>query len=200
MKIDSMCTFIAGALLLVASGAQVAQAAGARIGSGATGGIYQAGVLIDESSLARMRGGFNISGMEVYFGATLETIFDSVTKLTTVYNLTRTGPQLVSQTVSSALEESVTQVGPGAVPISDIAPPDIDLSGLAQWSGIVLDDTQGFTAALHNITDDAIISSVISDASGRDIQQRVDISVNIANMPALRAAAMRSSIVNSLLR
>ncbi|WP_147273775.1 hypothetical protein [Vreelandella rituensis] len=81
--------------------------------------------------------------------------------------------------------------------VTDMTPGGIDLSGLADFSGVTLSDPKGFTAALHNITRDAIVSGVVSNASGRIIQQRIDIDVRLNNIGALRAAKQRASIVDS---
>lgn len=196
MNMDSMYRLTLGLVLLAAAWTQAALA-GPRADDGpGANGVYHEGTIIDESSLAQMRGGFNIAGMEVYFGATLETVVDSA-RLTTVLNFTRSGAQLVSRTVTDA-GVPVTRVGPNGVPLGKITPPNIKLSGFGQSSGIVINDAKGFTAALHNITDSAITSSVISDASGRNIRQKIDISVHIANMAELRAAELRSSILRQL--
>lgn len=199
MNIDSTRALMLGGVLLAAAASQLA-VAGPQAGIRAsTSGVYHKGEIIDDARLAQIRGGFRMAGLEVYFGATLKTIVDE-TRLTTVLNFTGNGAQVVSRTVTStAPAMQVTRVGRHGVPLGEITPPDIQLAGLAPSSGIVIDDAKGFTAALHNITDNAIISSVISNASGRSIRQKIDISVHIANMAELRAAQMRSSIVNSLL-
>lgn len=199
MNLDSMCGLILGALLLTAAGSQAAEAGPQAVAGPNASGVYHEGEIIDEPWLAQMRGGFDIAGIEMHFGATMQTVVDA-TRLTTVMTFTRSGAQLVSQTVSSAADVPVLRIGQLGAAVSEITPSTINLSGLAQSSGVVVNDNKGFTAALHNITENAIISSVISNASGRDIRQRIDINIHIANMAELRAAALRSSIVESLPR
>ncbi|SDO38882.1 hypothetical protein [Vreelandella arcis] len=159
--------------------------------------FYQ-GIVIAENELNQMRAGFNIGGLDVDFGARLQTKIDNSIELVSLVNFTKAGVHLVSQTLRDP-SLSANQVGSGTgLSITDVTPSSIDLSGLANFSGVTLSDPKGFTAALHNITRNAIISGVVSNASGRDIQQQINIDVRLNNIGALRAAKQRASIVDSL--
>lgn len=160
---------------------------------------FYRGIVMDESELAELRGGFNIAGMQLDFGAELRTLIDNQVQLVTQMTFSRAGEmQIVSQSFSDATGKA-TQVGPGSgVSITDITPDGVNLAGLADFTGVTLRDGQDFTAALHNITQNAIMSSVISNASGKDIQQAIDISVNVSNVGQLRAAKHRAAIFDSL--
>lgn len=159
---------------------------------------FYRGTVIAENELDQMRAGFNIGGLDVDFGARLQTMIDSSIELVSVMNFTKAGVDLVSQTLRDS-SLSATQVGPGTgLSVTDVTPSGIELSGLANFSGVTLNDTKGFTAALHNITRNAIVSGVVSNASGRDIQQQINIDVRLNNIGALRAAKQRASIVDSL--
>ncbi|CAM4167648.1 hypothetical protein VRRI112168_16530 [Vreelandella rituensis] len=158
---------------------------------------FHQGTVIAEVELGQMRAGFNISGLDVDFGARLQTTIDNSIELVSVVNFTKAGADVVSQTFHDS-SRSASQVGPGTgLSVTDMTPGGIDLSGLADFSGVTLSDPKGFTAALHNITRDAIVSGVVSNASGRIIQQRIDIDVRLNNIGALRAAKQRASIVDS---
>ncbi|TDR55936.1 hypothetical protein DFP85_105110 [Halomonas ventosae] len=144
-----------------------------------------------------MRAGFNIGGLDVDFGARLQTMIDNSIELVSVVNFTKAGTDIVSQTFRDP-SMSASQVGPGTgFSVTDMTPGGVDLSGLAEFSGVTLSDTKGFTAALHNITRNAIVSGVVSNASGRDIQQRIDIDIRLNNIGALKAAKQRAAIVDS---
>lgn len=158
---------------------------------------FQHGTVIAEAELGQMRAGFNIGGLDVDFGARLQTMIDNSIELVSVVNFTKAGTDIVSQTFRDP-SMSASQVGPGTgLSVTDTTPGDVDLSGLADFSGLTLSDPKGFTAALHNITRNAIVSGVVSNASGRDIQQRIDIDVRLNNIGALKAAKQRAAIVDS---
>lgn len=163
----------------------------------ATTDDFHRGAVIPEAELGQMRAGFNIGGLDVDFGARLQTMIDNSIELVSVVNFTKAGTHIVSQTFHNPAG-AATQVGAGTgLSVTDMTPGGVDLSGLADFSGVTLSDTKGFTAALHNITRNAIVSGVVSNASGRDIQQRVDIEVRLNNIGALRAAKQRKAIVDS---
>ncbi len=165
--------------------------------SSATRDDFHRGTVIADAELDQMRAGFNISGLDVDFGARLQTMIDNSIELVSVVNFTKAGMDLVSQTFRDP-SRSARQVGGGTgLSVTDVTPGGVDLSGLADFSGITLNDHKGFTAALHNITRNAIVSGVVSNASGRDIQQRINIDVRLSNIGALRAAKQRASIVDS---
>ncbi|MBB3189707.1 hypothetical protein [Halomonas cerina] len=163
----------------------------------ATRDVFHRGAVIAETELDQMRAGFNIGGLDVDFGARLQTMIDNSIELVSVVNFTKAGTDLVSQTFRDP-SRSASRMGAGTeLSVTDITPGGIDLSGLADFSGIALNDPKGFTAALHNITRNAIVSGVVSNASGRDIQQRIDIDIRLNNIGALRAAKQRASIMDS---
>lgn len=158
---------------------------------------FYRGSVIAEEELDQMRAGFNIGGLDVDFGASLHTLVDNSVELVSVVNFTRAGTDLVSQSFS-APAGTASRVGPGTgLTVTDMTPGNVDLAGLANFSGVALNDPKGFTAALHNITRDAIVSGVVSNASGRDVQQRINIDVRLNNVGELKAARQRAAIVDS---
>lgn len=169
--------------------AEVSRSRGARDG-------FHRGAVIADDEMGQMRAGFNFGGLDVDFGARLQTLIDNRVELVSVVNFTRAGANIVSQTFRDP-GATATQVGNGGVSVTDVTPGGVNLAGLADFSGIALNDAKGFTTALHNITRDAIVSGVVSNASGRDIQQRIDINVRLNNIGALDAARKRAAILDS---
>ncbi|MGM0857496.1 MAG: hypothetical protein ACQEW0_10480 [Pseudomonadota bacterium] len=158
---------------------------------------FSRGVVIAEAELDQLRAGFSLGGLDVDFGARLQTMIDNSIELVSVVNFTRAGADVVSQTFRDP-SGSASQVGPGTGRlVTDMTPDGMELSGLAGFSGVTLSDPKGFTAALQNITRDAIVSGVVSNASGRNIQQRIDIDVRLNNIGALKAAKQRTAIADS---
>lgn len=158
---------------------------------------------LEESELRELRGGFQISGLDMSFGATLQTLVDNV-RMDTVFVIDGAGTEVVSQTISQleAIDgQFVSQVGQGSGnTIMELTPNGINLAGMKDFSGLVVNDSKGFTSVFHSVTKNAILGSVISDASERDIRQQLDIGVQVNNLPALQAAQQRHSITNSLAR
>ncbi|WP_139249053.1 hypothetical protein [Modicisalibacter ilicicola] len=170
-------------------------------------GLFAQARVIEAAEMAELRGGFTAGGIDMSFGATLRTMIDDI-RLETVMNITRTGQNIVSQTLENtshlrdmADRPRVDLVGPGTGrPVTETTPERVDLAGLENLSGVAVQDAKGFSAALHRLTQESILSTVVSNASGRDIRQQLDIRLDIHNLEALRAAQTRSRIINSLNR
>ncbi|WP_143025052.1 hypothetical protein [Franzmannia pantelleriensis] len=166
--------------------------------------FYAQSTRLDEATLDTLRGGFSVSGMDLNFGAVLKTQIDSMV-LESIVTIDQSGARLSTQMLNGMdigslpgdIQASV--VGSGAS-LNDVAPGSLNLTGLKDYSGLAINDSKGFTAALHNITKQAIVSAVVSDASQRSVQQTIDININVRNMPALQAASQRQAILNSLSR
>ncbi len=139
-----------------------------------------------ESELGNIRGGFSLAGLKMDFGANVRTFIDGVLSLETV--VTMTGAGITSQQVTPP-GGSVPNVpgltlvfgdGSGSA-IGDFIPPNVDLSGLVRGSGVVLNDSKGFTAVLHQINKDHILGMLVNAATGRTIRHKLDINVTVSN-------------------
>ncbi|GHC28974.1 hypothetical protein GCM10008094_21240 [Aidingimonas halophila] len=156
--------------------------------------------VIDESQLEEMRGGFSIAGLDINFGATLKTQIDNI-HYETILSISQTGTRVISETLRDmglASNQQLTQVGRNGQPLTDTLPANISLPGMKEFSGVTLNDPKGFSAALHSVTRDAIMSSVVSHASNRDIRQNVNLDIQLNNVKSIREAQQRSVIMNSL--
>jgi hypothetical protein len=163
--------------------------------------VYHRGSVIDKAELAQMRGGFNISGMKLHFGVKMQSLIESPVgnmQLDTLMNLTQSGPKIVSQTLTDSTGKA-TSFGPDSgTSVVDITPQGINLEGLANFAGVALNHQGDFTAVLHNVTRQAILSGVVSNASGQNIHNMVDIEIHVGNLPEMRAAKQRGAIMRSL--
>ncbi|UYG07764.1 hypothetical protein [Halomonas sp. M4R1S46] len=162
--------------------------------------IYRQGEVIPEDRLATLRGGFNLGGMELDFGAKLTTLINNTVRYETEVAFRNTGMEVLSQTLSNAGSSAVTQVGSGSTAGSSVGGGRLDLSGLTDFSGIVIDGPAGIgsTAVLHSITRQAIVSTLATTASGQSIQNRIDIGVYVNNIGELKAAQQKARILHSL--
>lgn len=182
-------------------------------------GDYVGLSIINLDEMSVMRGGFSIAGMDLTFGATLRTLIDNI-KLETVFNITTAGAEIVSQVLSdiSGLNEamatvsqqvaanndvSASTVGSTAVlvgpatgtSVTDVAPDDINLDGLSSgFSGVVITNNKGFTAALHSLTQKAAKIVTLSNASDLKVNTKLDITIRIANKQAVLSAAKAAAL------
>lgn len=165
-------------------------------------GIYYRGEMIPEAKLDTLRGGFNLGGMKMSFGAKLTTLINNTVRYETQVAFRNAGMEVLSQTLSNAGSSPVTLVesGSGSMISGSVGGGALDLSGLADFSGVVVEGPGGIgsTAALHSITRKAIISTLATTASGQSIQNTIDIEIGINNIGELRAAQQKTRILNSL--
>ncbi|MEH6652261.1 MAG: hypothetical protein V7707_19740 [Motiliproteus sp.] len=109
-----------------------------------------------------------------------------------------TTPSQPNATTTQSNGGSAVLVGQGTgTSLAELTPVDIDLSGVSDdngFSGIVVSNNKGFTAALHKLTQDAAISAVISNASQLKVSQKLNIKINIANAKSAQQASMRAAL------
>jgi len=108
-------------------------------------------------------------------------------------------PPPTASVTTPGVAESVQLLGPE----QDQTPaqlnlPGIDLAGLKDATGILINDRKGAILALHEATRERITSTVVNRADGRDIRQQLDISVTVGNYQQFRDS-LRSSILNGRL-
>lgn len=193
---------LAGGMTL-AAGAPAATSPSGILSAG-THDIYYRGDVLPDDGLAELRGGFRMAGMELNFGARLTTAINDRVRYITQVAFDNAGARVLSRTLeqSGAGGIEVTPVGPdlgsSGINAADISGA-LDLAGLSDFSGVLVGDAQGgMTAALHNITRNAIVSSLSTTASGQTISNDVDVSVQVMNIGEMRSARQRAMILNSL--
>ncbi|GGX83643.1 hypothetical protein GCM10007160_08600 [Litchfieldella qijiaojingensis] len=191
-------------LLMSGSGSQAAgfwSDVGVQPAMGGMGGhdvyAHANAVVIDEEALGVMRGGFSIAGLNLNFGATLRTMVDDIL-YQTMMDISEAGTKVLSQSLVDPTGQAVLVNPHGRQSIVELTPGNIKVPGLNQFAGIALNDHKGFTAALHNITQNSIVGSVVSDASHRQIAHELKIDIQINNLDALRSATSRAQLLNSL--
>lgn len=72
------------------------------------------------------------------------------------------------------------------------SPSSIDLGALAQANGTVVNDSKGFTAVLHDITQERFVSAIVNTALGRQIDHKVNLNVTIHNFKQFQQAARKT--------
>ncbi|MCK2185026.1 hypothetical protein [Halomonas getboli] len=207
---------LVGSLILATNAAAATATSG--ILSAGTHDIYYRGEMLSEGGMSELRGGFRMAGMELNFGAKLTSDINDRVRYITQVAFDNAGARVLSRTLeqSATTGIDVTPVSPnpgsasaagnavesavkGGINAADIAGA-LNLDGLSDFSGVLVSDPAGggMTAALHNITRNAIISSLSTTASGQSISNKIDVSVNVLNFREIRASRQRAMILNSL--
>ncbi len=130
------------------------------------------------------RGGFQIAGLNIDFGATVTTLVNGVPALVTTLTWTDMG---------AFVEETVGDVGQN---IADMTPDQLTalgLDGLENAGGIVIQDEAGVTALVHNITQSSLQNIIINNASGRDLAQQIDVTLTIPGFELMQQSLITES-------
>jgi len=123
-----------------------------------------------EEEMAVERGGISIGGVDINFGAVVTTFVNGVPALTTTLTWTDAG---------TFIEETVGDIGQS---IDDMTADELDalgLSGLENGGGVVIEDEAGVTALVHNVTEGALQNVIINSATGRDLSQEIDVTLEL---------------------
>ena len=162
--------------------------------------------VISNDELAELRGGFEISGLQIDIGAYIRTFIDGMQVLESIVNLT--GPDVMAggqPSVNTVLNSAdlpglqiVDSRNGGLAGLREQIPDQVDLGALNDANGVILNDSKGFTAALHQIDRSQIISALVNTANGRRLSQEVDVIVDIANFKQFQKMA-RSALKASAL-
>jgi hypothetical protein len=134
--------------------------------------------LISESEMDALRGGFAVgSGIEIQFGAQITTLVNGVPALTTNLTWSNTG-QLVSDTIG--------QIGQSIEHLTSEQRAELGLDGLESAGGVVIEDADGVTALVHNITQGALQNIIVNSATGRDLRQEIDLTLTLPGFEAVQ--------------
>ena len=124
-----------------------------------------------DDELGGLRGGFEVGGLNINFGATVTTILNGIPVLTSTLTITDAGA-IVNQTIAD--------VGSSIDDMSDEQLDALGLGGLGEdAAGIVIEDESGVTALVHNVTEGALQNIIVNSATGRDITQDIDITLDL---------------------
>ena len=163
---------------------------------------------LDTVGLAEMsdiRGGFNVGGLEMAIGANIRTFVDGALVLESVARVSPSG--LISEMVSSTASPPGGGVtfnfgGETDVALQDVAPANVDLGALAGDNGVAINDSNGFSAALHRITQNQILGVIVNTADGRNLRQELNIEVTVENFgsfqQSIRSAIMSGRLINGV--
>ncbi|MEQ1808375.1 MAG: hypothetical protein ABL889_00515 [Terricaulis sp.] len=124
------------------------------------------------------RGGFAIGNLNINFGATVTTLVNGAPALVTTLTWTETG---------SVIQQTVGDIGQNIADMSVAQREALGLGGLENAGGLVIDDEDGVTALVHNVTGGALQNIIINNAMGRDISQEIDVQLELPGFEGLQA-------------
>lgn len=156
--------------------------------------------VIPPEEMAHLRGGFKVAGLELEFGASVRTVIDDVVRLETIVHFTKNGlvssTRNLTQTIANAAGARGVQAGTMSIRYLGSGGTQLDFSGLGERiSGVVLSDAQGLTAAIYNVTDGQIITTVINQASHRHIHVEMNLRINVKNFSEY-SASLHNMLLN----
>jgi hypothetical protein len=155
---------------------------------------YDGSPVVSHAELRAMRGGLEIAGMDLQFGATVNTVVNGTLAAQTVLTLNNDGT-MDQQT--SFVNGAVVSPVSGAQ-LAALTNGKIDPTALKGAQGFTVNNVAGLTAALSGITLQHADNVVINTTPGVDIQQLVNMTLTIQNFgqihDALRASARAGRI------
>jgi hypothetical protein len=155
---------------------------------------YDGSPVVSHAELRAMRGGLEIAGMDLQFGATVNTVVNGTLAAQTVLTLNNDGT-MDQQT--SFVNGAVVSPVSGAQ-LAALTNGKIDPTALKGAQGFTVNNVAGLTAALSGITLQHADNVVINTTPGVDIQQLVNMTLTIQNFgqihDALRASALAGRI------
>ena len=134
--------------------------------------------VMDDSEMSDMRGGLRVApGLDVEFGAVITTYANDDPVLQTHLTWTDTGA-MVDQTYGS-LGTPIESLPSSALAI-------LGIEGMQGAGGVVILDSDGVTALMHNVTNGALQNIIINNANGRDLRQEIDVTLALPNFEAVQ--------------
>jgi hypothetical protein len=137
-------------------------------------------VMADEE-MGDLRGGFEVGGVSFDFGAIITSTMDGVPVLTTQLTWTDAGA-IVDQTMSN--------IGQNIDDMSPEAREALGLDGLDGGGGVVIQDEQGVTAFVHNVTESSLQNIIVNSATGHDLGQDIDVTLTLPGFEAIQGSLL----------
>jgi hypothetical protein len=159
-------------LFLASAAAMAAVCAPARADDDPWAGLE----LIEDSEMADLRGGIRLpNGLDLGLGAIVTTYSNGAPVLQTQLTWTDSGA-MVDQTIAAIGQN-----------ISDMTTEQREALGLEGITGgLVIEDADGVTALVQNVTNGALQNIIINNANGRDLRQDIAVTLTLPNFEAMQ--------------
>jgi hypothetical protein len=134
--------------------------------------------VIADTEMAEMRGGLALpNGLDVGFGAVVTTYVNGLPALETRFTWGDTGP---------VFSELVGAVGTSLASMTPAQRDALGLGGLDGLGGVVIEDANGVTTLVHNVTEGSLQNIVLNTASRRDLSQHVELTLTLPGFEAVQ--------------
>lgn len=137
--------------------------------------------VIEDGEMEDLRGGINIAGIEIGFGATVTSTLDGVPVLTTQFTLTDAG---------AILRQTLLANGESLSSLTSDQRAALGLNGFSGLDGVVIQGQGGGTAFIHNAATGTLQNIVVNTADGREITQTIDISLQLPGFDLVQQSMM----------
>jgi hypothetical protein len=137
--------------------------------------------VIEDAEMADLRGGFDIGGIEIGFGAVVTSTLNGVPVLTTQLTITDTG---------AIIQQTLNTVGQNLDSLTPEQRAALGLDGLEGLGGIVIDSESGITAFVHNVTNGTLQNIIVNTATGQEIGQSIDVTLTLPGFEYIQSQLM----------
>lgn len=150
------------------------------LGAAPVPGLTQERQALSANELADLRGGFFMADGVVFdFGATVRTYVDGRLALESRLTWTESGA-VTNQ--SGGLTGAVDLAGALDAAMAQ----GLNLEGLRNGQGLLLNDANGATALVHNLNGGSIQNLIVNNADGRELRQEVEITLTLPNLETMQ--------------
>jgi hypothetical protein len=157
---------------------------------------YDGSPVVSRTDLRAMRGGLAVAGLEIQFGATIDTLVNGTLAAQTVLTLNDAGTM---DRQTSFLNGAVLTPVSGAQ-LATLANGKVDPAALKGAQGFTVNDVPGLTAALSDVTLQHAANVVINTAPGVDLQQLVIMQLTIQNFGQISSALHAATLAGRIAR
>jgi hypothetical protein len=189
---SAAATLMTAAFVLASTGI----AAGPAEAASAPPESYDGSPIVSHAELRAMRGGLEIAGMDIQFGATVNTVVNGTLAAQTVLTLNNNGT--MDQQTSFVNGAVVTPIS--GAQLAALTNGKIDPTALKGARGFTVNNASGLTAALSGITPQHADNVVINTTPGVDIQQLVNMTLTIQNFGQISNALHVSALAGRIAR
>lgn len=142
--------------------------------------------IIAEDEMDDLRGGFEIpgTGITLNLGAVVTTVLNGQPVLTTNITWTDAG---------TIVEQTMANVGQSLADLTPEEREELGVADLAEAGGLVINDEAGVTALVHNVTEGALQNIIINSATGRNIEQDIDVTLELPGFEMIQNSLVLES-------
>ena len=133
--------------------------------------------VMDDAEMDDLRGGFDVGGIEIGFGAVVTSTLNGAPVMTTQLTVTDTG---------SVVEQTMNDIGESLSSLTPEQLAALGLAALAGLDGVVVNGETGATVFVHNVGNGTLQNILVNTASGQDIRQDIDVTLTLPGFESIQ--------------